>query len=57
MKIPPTNGRPFSGQCYPERSALKKVIAPDSKRQAVRQAVEALDVSERKACEVIGQPR
>ena len=33
------------------------MIAPDSKRQAVRQAVEALDVSERKACEVIGQPR
>ena len=35
----------------------KKVIAPDSKRQAVRQAVEALDVSERRACQVIGQPR
>jgi putative transposase len=33
------------------------VIAPDSKRQAVRQAVEALDVSERRACQVIGQPR
>jgi transposase InsO family protein len=33
------------------------VIAPDSKRQAVRQAVDALDVSERKACQVIGQPR
>ena len=33
------------------------MIAPDSKRQAVRQAVEALDVSERRACEVIGQPR
>jgi len=33
------------------------VIAPDSKRQAVRQAVESLDVSERRACQVIGQPR
>ena len=33
------------------------MIAPGSKRQAVRQAVEALDVSERKACQVIGQPR
>jgi putative transposase len=33
------------------------VIAPDSKRQAVRQAVEALDISERRACQVIGQPR
>jgi len=33
------------------------VIAPDSKRHAVRQAVESLDVSERRACQVIGQPR
>ena len=33
------------------------MIAPDSKRQAVRQAVEALDASERRACLVIGQPR
>jgi putative transposase len=33
------------------------VIAPDSKRQAVRQVVEAIDVSERRACQVIGQPR
>ena len=33
------------------------MIAPDSKRQAVRQAVEVLDVSERRACQVIGQPR
>ena len=30
---------------------------PDSKRQAVRQAIEALDVSERRVCQVIGQPR
>lgn len=35
----------------------KKVIAPDSKRQAVRQTVEALNVSERRACQVISQPR
>jgi len=33
------------------------VIAPDSKRQAVRQVVEALDVSERRVCKIIGQPR
>ena len=33
------------------------MIAPDSNRQAVRQAVEALDVTERGACQVIGQPR
>ena len=33
------------------------MIAPGSKRQAVRQAIEALDASERRACLVIGQPR
>jgi len=33
------------------------VIAPDSKRQAVQRVVEELDVSERRACWVIGQPR
>lgn len=33
------------------------MIAPDSKRQAVRQVVKALDVSERRTCQVIGQPR
>jgi transposase InsO family protein len=33
------------------------VIAPDSKRNAVRQAIEALNVSERRACQVVGQPR
>jgi len=33
------------------------VIAPGSKRHAVRQVVEALDVSERRVCKIIGQPR
>jgi putative transposase len=33
------------------------VIAPDSKRQVVQRVVEELDVSERQACRVIGQPR
>ena len=33
------------------------MIAPDSKRQAVRQTVETFVVSERRACQVIGQPR
>ena len=33
------------------------MIAPDSKRQAVQRVVEELDVSERQACRVIGQPR
>jgi transposase InsO family protein len=35
----------------------KKVISPDRKRQAVRQAVEVLNISERRTCQVIGQPR
>jgi len=33
------------------------VISPDRKRKAVNQAVQALDVSERRACRVVGQPR
>jgi putative transposase len=33
------------------------VIAPGSKRKAVTRAVEALVVSERRDCQVIGQPR
>ena len=33
------------------------MIAPDSKWQAVRQAVEAFEVSERRACQAIGQPQ
>lgn len=33
------------------------MIAPGSKRHAVRQVVEALDVSERRVCKIIGQPR
>ena len=33
------------------------MIAPDSKRHTVRQAIEVLDASERRACLVVGQPR
>jgi len=33
------------------------VISPDRKRKAVNQAIQALDVSERRACRVVGQPR
>jgi len=33
------------------------VISPDRKRKAVKQAVQSLDVSERRACRVVGQPR
>ena len=33
------------------------MISPDRKRKAVNQAVQALDVSERRACRVVGQPR
>jgi len=33
------------------------VISPDRRREAVRQVIEVLGVSERRACRVIGQPR
>jgi transposase InsO family protein len=33
------------------------VISPDRRRQAVEQVQEALDVSERRVCRVLGQPR
>ncbi|MGB2911813.1 MAG: IS3 family transposase [Anaerolineales bacterium] len=35
----------------------KKIISPARRRQAVEQAFNTLDVSERRACRVIGQPR
>ena len=35
----------------------KKVISPDRKREAVKQVIEILDVSERKACRVLEQHR
>jgi len=49
--------RPILGQRYPQGGALKKVISPDRKRKAVNQAIQTLDVSERRACRVVGQPR
>jgi putative transposase len=33
------------------------VISPDRRRQTVKQVIEAMDVSERRACRVLGQPR
>ena len=33
------------------------MIPPDRKRKAVKQAIQILDVSERRACRVVGQPR
>lgn len=33
------------------------MISPDRRRQAVAQVQEALDVSERRVCRVLGQPR
>ncbi len=33
------------------------MISPDRRRQAVEQVQEALDVSERRVCRVLGQPR
>jgi len=65
--------RSFIGQCDleggaptdPQRSggnfetggAFKKVISPARRRQAVHQVQKVLEVSERRACRVIGQPR
>jgi hypothetical protein len=34
---------------------FKKVISPDRKRKAVKQVIDALDISERRACQVLGQ--
>jgi putative transposase len=45
------------GQCDLEGGAIKKVISPDRRREAVDQVKETLPVSERRACRVIGQPR
>ena len=33
------------------------MISPDRRRQAVKQAIDALDISERRACRVLHQPR
>ena len=33
------------------------MISPDRKRKAVQQSIQALDVSERRACRMVGQPR
>jgi len=49
--------RAFLGQCDPQGGALKKVISPARRRQAVEQVQQELGVSERRACRVIGQPR
>ena len=34
-----------------------KIISPDRKRKAVQQSIQAQDVSERRACRVVGQSR
>ncbi len=49
--------RAVLGQCDPQVGALKKVFNPARRRQAVAQVQKALDVSERRACRVLGQPR
>ncbi len=49
--------RSISRQRDIEGSALKKVISPDRRRQAVKQAIDAMDISERRACRVLQQPR
>ncbi|MGB2965026.1 MAG: IS3 family transposase [Anaerolineales bacterium] len=40
-----------------KEGALKKVVSPDRRRQAVKQAINAMDISERRACRVLQQPR
>ena len=45
------------GQRHLEGGAVKKIVSPDRRRQAVDQVMENLNVSERRACRVIGQPR
>ncbi|MBT4304434.1 MAG: IS3 family transposase [Chloroflexi bacterium] len=35
----------------------KKIASPDRRRQAVKQVIDAMDVSERRACRAIQQPR
>jgi len=45
------------GQCHSQGGALKKVISPDRRRQAVEQVQTVMDVSERSVCRVLGQPR
>ena len=48
----------FSRKCSQSpRWPNGKVVSPDRKRKAVGQAIEALDVSERRTCRVVGQPR
>ena len=50
-------GKPVLGQCDPQGGALKKVISPDRRRQAVEQVQTVMDVSERRVCRMLGQPR
>ena len=50
-------GRSVVGQRHSEGGALKKVISPDRRRQAVEQVQTVMDVSERRVCRVLGQPR
>jgi putative transposase len=56
-QVEKAGGRSFVGQCNFERGIGKKVISPDRKRKAIKQVIGVLDVSERKACRVLGQHR
>src|SRR5262249_14262836 len=48
---------PDAGQADPEGSARGKILSPSRKRACVDHVRSQLDVSERRACAVVGQPR
>ena len=50
-------GRHDAGQCRSEGSAVKKVVAPAAKREAVAHLQALLDVSEQRACRIIEADR
>ena len=46
-----------AGQCGSEGSAVKKMVTPAAKREAVVHLQALLDVNERRACQVVGADR
>ena len=50
-------GRSLPGQCHPEGNGPGKLLNPDRHRQTVQQTQEVFDVSERRVCRALGQPR
>ena len=52
-----TARRHDAGQCRSEGPAVKKMVAPAAKRQAVAHLQATLGMSERRACAVVGADR